>query len=579
MVPRVMVYDRTDAFVGELDPSHIYELPSVEEINGEHSVTITTDIALEKTYRVLLCDDMGKWHEYVVTGIDATRDMGGTVVNEYYCVWSLQYDTSLTFVNNEYGCGIVPGHASVMHPATDGMAIALSTTNRWTVGEVSVTSVAAASFYRRSGWESLQTVVEKWGGELQATITVGPSGVVSRQADLLAHVGASVATRRFDYGHDVASIKRTVSDEPWPCRIVPLGKSQETEAGGYTRRPTIESVNGGVMWIEDSEVVDLVKVRGPNWTWEYPTTVVENDTYEDPAELKAWALEHISDYTRPRVTYEASVVQLTRAGMSAHGVALGDEVVVVDRTFGADGLRISARVIRIEHNLLDPTDTTLTIGNAKETLSGQLSQLSKQIGEVAAEVSGTSSYQASSDYVSNLLRRLNTEANATGGFTYITEGQGIRCYDVEVSDPLVGDEASAVVEVKGGTIRIANSRTSAGDWDWLTVFTSGHVAAEAVTALSVTAGFIQGINGTYIDLDSGTVMLGDLNGFHLVANATELGFYQGDVRVAYIDNEMLHVPYALALNSIQVGEVGDKSWQWRLRDNGNFQLKWTGGEE
>ena len=579
MVPRVMVYDRTDAFVGELDPSRIYELPSVEEINGEHSVTITTDIALEKTYRVLLCDDMGKWHEYVVTGIDATRDMGGTVVNEYYCVWSLQYDTSLTFVNNEYGCGIVPGHASVMHPATDGMAIALSTTNRWTVGEVSVTSVAAASFYRRSGWESLQTVVEKWGGELQATITVGPSGVVSRQADLIVHVGASVATRRFDYGHDVASIKRTISDEPWPCRIVPLGKSQETEAGGYTRRPTIESVNGGVMWIEDSEVVDLVKVRGPNWTWEYPTTIVESDTYEDPAELKAWALEHISDYTRPRVTYEASVVQLTRAGMSAHGVALGDEVVVVDRTFGADGLRISARVIRIEHNLLDPTDTTLTIGNAKETLSGQLSQLSKQIGEVAAEVSGTSSYQASSDYVSNLLRRLNTEANATGGFTYITEGQGIRCYDVEVSDPLVGDEASAVVEVKGGTIRIANSRTSAGDWDWLTVFTSGHVAAEAVTALSVTAGFIQGINGTYIDLDSGTVMLGGLNGFHLVANATELGFYQGDVRVAYIDNEMLHVPYALALNSIQVGEVGDKSWQWRLRDNGNFQLKWTGGEE
>ena len=229
---RIMVFNRLDAYLCDLDPKKVHGLRSVEEVNGEHALTITTTHQLEKTNRIVLKDGMGHWHEYVVTGIVDTHETDEGLVTEYYCVWSIQYDLSGTFVNNQYGCGIVPGHASVPHPVQDGLAIALSTTNRWQIGTVNVTSMAAASFYRRSGWEAIQTVIEKWGGELQATIDVGQSGVEARYVDLLEHVGASSATRRFDYGHDVASIKRTVSDEVWPYRIIPLGASQETDEGG-----------------------------------------------------------------------------------------------------------------------------------------------------------------------------------------------------------------------------------------------------------------------------------------------------------------------------------------------------------
>jgi hypothetical protein len=504
---RIIVLDRTDTYLCELDPSLVIGIDYVDEIGSVHDLTITTTQELEKTNRLLICDGMGLWHEYVVLGIVGSHGASRDVLNEYYCVWSLQYDLSATFVNNQYGCGIVPGHASVPQTARHALEIALEGTSRWAVGTVTVTTMAAASFYRRSGWEGLQTVTERWGGELQATIDVTDSGngiTVSRAVDLLEHIGKEEATRRFDFGHDVTSIKRTVSDDVWPCRIVPLGKSVETEAGGYTRRPSIESVNGGVIWLQDDEVTPLVRIPDGNGGWEYPTLIVKNDTYEEPADLKAWALEHISEYTRPRVSYEAEVAQFVRAGLNPHGVALGDEVVIVDRTFGDGGLRIDARVIKISGSVLDPSKTKLVIGNARESMAGQLAELSSQLNALSETVASASEFQATAAYMSNLLNRLNDEVNATGGYVYITQGQGQRTYDVAVSDPTVGREANQVVEIKGGNLRIANSRTSSGDWEWKTLLQSGHILADLVTAIKATAGYIGSAqSGNFWNLDTG----------------------------------------------------------------------------
>lgn len=503
-MPRVLVYDRLDQYLCDIDPQQVLEMPYTEAINGEHSLTIRTTQKLEKTNRLLLQDGTGEWHEYVVLGIDDTHDE-----SEYYCVWSLEYDLSGTFINGPYDCGVVPGHASVPQLPRRALEVSLGDTTRWVIGTITVTTMSAASFYRRSGWEGLQTVIERWGGELHATIGVDSTGVISRAVDLLAHEGTEEPTRRFDYGHDVTGITRTISDEIWPCRIVPLGKSSETEAGGYTRRPSIESVNGGILWLQDDDAVPLVRVMNPQGEWEYPTSIIRNDTYEDPAALKEWALENISDYTRPKVSYTATVAQFARAGLNPHGVRLGDEIIVVDRKFRDEGLRISARVLKIKGDLLDASKTQLTIGNATETLGSQLKGIVSQVDTMAEETARTTEWETTAGYLSNLLGRLNTEANMTGGYTYITQGEGLRTYDTPVSDPLVGTEASKVVEIKGGNIRIADSRTQAGDWDWKTVLVSGHIAADLVTAARLTAGYIGNASGgSYWDLDNDVLHIG-----------------------------------------------------------------------
>lgn len=505
---RVIVYDRTDTYVCDIDPTKLLDLTSTEEVNGEHSLTIKTTQELAKTDRLLVRDGMGIWHEYVVVGM--TGEHGGrrvgAVAHEYYCVWSVQYDLSATYIDTQVG--LVPGHPSVPAPARSGLEAALSGTNRWQIGTITVTNSGSASFYRRDGWEGLKTLTEQWGGEIDVTITVGTNGVTGRFVNLLARVGTADVTRRFDYGSDLKDIKRKVSDDVWPCRIVPLGKATETEAGGYSRRPTIAAANEGIVWLEDSDAVPLTRIPDGQGDWEYPTSIIKNDVYSDPAQLKAWALDHISQYTRPQVTYEAELVQLVKAGLNPHGVALGDDVIVVDHDFGGEGLAITARVIKIRQSLLDSTDTKLTVGNAPKTLSGTLGGMSRGIERLEEQTTAAATYQATAAYLSSLLDRLNDEINLTGGYFYIVEGIGARCYDTQVSDPAVGTEASKVVEVRGGTIRIADSKTAQGEWNWRTVFVSGHVAAELVTAVNVTAGYIGSAgSGNYWDLDSGEFRL------------------------------------------------------------------------
>ena len=567
--PRVIVTTHDGAVVGDLDPARLVDMVVVDEVNGERSLTVTTTQELSKGDRLLWRDGMLRWREYVVEA-DEAEHSAGEATHAYWCPWSLQYDLSRTFVSAMPGTGGTPATAE------QALEAALGGTARWAVGAVDVGTVGSASFFRMSGWEALQALVETWGGEVDATIEVGLAGVTSRSVSLLAHVGDEGATRRFDYGHDVAGIRRTVMDEPWTCRVIPLGKAEETEGGGYGRKVTIKDANGGVMWLEDADAVPLTRVPDGSGGWEHPVQVVENEAMETAADLKAWALEHLHDWTRPKVSYECSVVQLAEAGMDAHGVAVGDECAVVDAAFGEVPIRIETRLLRVEHHPLDRSQDVLTFSNLVDGLGSQLGDIARSVAQVQSQVTSLSLNQSTAEYVSNLIARMNAEANATGGFTYITEGQGIRTYDRAVSDPLVGTEATQVVEIKGGNVRIADSRDSDGDWEWRTVIVSGHVAADLVTAAQITTGYIGSEGGTYIDLDNDTVQLGSSDSFHVVADSQELGFYQADTRVAYVNGNQLYIPYTVVLNAMQVGEDGGNCWEWRLQDNGNLTLKWIG---
>lgn len=483
-VPRIILTAHDGTALGDLDPMRVVSIVVTSEVNGENAMTITTTQELAKGDRLLWRDGRGYWHEYVVEGAESVHDMHDATMHTYWCPWSVQHDLECTFVTGMPGTGGTPASAR------DALTAALAGTARWAVGTVGVTTTGSASFWRMSGWEALQTLVEVWGGEAQATITVSTTGVVSRAVDLLVHVGASTASRRFDYGGDVSGITRTLEDQLWTARVMPLGAGEETTSGGYGRKITIESVNGGVAWLENASAVPLVRVPDGNGGWEVPLQVVENGDMKTPAELKAWATAHLDEWTTPKVSYEADVVQLARAGMDALGVSLGDQVTVVDRTFGSTPLRIEGRVLRIEEDLLDPTATVLTVSNLRGSLASTLDSLARATADVRDMVEGMSANQSSVEWVSNLISRINAEANATGGYTYITEGQGTRTYDVAVSDPLVGAEASQVVEIKGGNIRIANTKDAQGNWEWKTMLQSGYVNSEVIRAMGSGSGGI-----------------------------------------------------------------------------------------
>ena len=501
---RVLVYSHEDAFLFELTEGEVYELRQHEEINGEHYLRVMTTTVLEKEQRVLTQDATGKWREWVVTSIDEEHANGTYMTGTYQCVWSLQHDMAVSKISR------IPSNV----PAEVALEAALSGTTRWEVGTCEVSTVSSGSMYRTTGWDGLSTLVKNWGGEIDADIGVGPNGVISRRVDLLLQVGSDSVTRRFDYGRDMVGIGRHVESDPLACRIVPLGKGVES-GDGYGRKITIEDVNDGKDYLQNDSMVEYVRMPDGNGGWEYPTRYVENSDIDTPQALKEWGKSVLEEATTPKVTYTANVMQLSRAGMDVYGIALGDVVHCVDRAFCEDGLRVSGRVVTIEENLLDPTDTKVEIGYLSTSLVAASSGTFATMSGTLTEIISSGVTTMTSTYMRRLLQRFNDEINATGGYVYITDGHGLITYDKAVSDPLVGEEADKVVEVKGGSIRIANSRTPAGDWDWKTLIESGHIAIDLVTAARLVAGYIGSPSGNYWNLDTGefrlasTAMLGD----------------------------------------------------------------------
>ena len=498
---RFILFDNYDSPIGELSQNDVIALLRRESINGAHSLEISTVRVLDKGTRILYQDGRGVWREYVVSGVDENHAAGKTVVGTYYCDWSIQYDLMGVTVS------VMPG-VQVPVSAREALTSALSTQTRWGVGAVTNTATAGASMYDMSAWNALSVLVKTWGGELEATIGVSiVDNVVSRSVDLYAQQGEQQVKRRFDFGADLKSVKRKFDDAPYYCRISPRGKGEQS-GDGYGRKITIESVNDGKDYLEYAPMVDICKMPDGNGGYQYPTLIVENSKCETPAALKAWALGVIESYCTPKVTYEVDVIQAAEEGVDIQGVSLGDAVNVVDRKFGADGLRLSGRVVSLTVNELNGKEVTVKIGYLDAETITAFSKIKSSIESVETVLDDMNSAQ----YISDLVNRLNAEINATGGYAYITQGQGIRTYDTEVSDPLVGAEASKVVEIKGGSIRIANSRTAQGEWDWKSVFTSGHIAADMITAVNITAGYIRSAdNNSYWDLDSNQLVTTNIN--------------------------------------------------------------------
>lgn len=353
-VPRILIYDHLDNPLFELDPTQLHSAQMVEEINGEHSLTLVTTEVLEKQQRVLMQDETNKVREWVVTGLDELHSDMLVPLNTYYCIWSLQHDLDVTVVNSMPGI-IQQQGKTVVKPVSSTVALehALASTKRWTIGTVTQNTNSSGSMYYRSGWEALGVVVNFWGGEIDADITVDrlTNKVSSRKVCLYNHLGDDEAVRRFDYSYDLKSIKRTVADSPYTCRITPRGRGEEGDGGGYGRRITIADVNGGVEWIQDDEVVPLTRVPKPGGGYEYPNQIVTFEDISEPQKLLDYAKTHLAEYTRPRVTYEADVAQLAEAGMDAQGIALGDVVQCIDKGFTENGLRIEGRIKRLVTDL------------------------------------------------------------------------------------------------------------------------------------------------------------------------------------------------------------------------------------
>ena len=447
------------------DITSITKAVSTCAVDGTDTLDITTlDGGVEKNDRILYLDK-GLWHEYIVQSVETQRDEGKPVTTAY-CVNSIA----------ELGSVYILDKRGRKTTAPERVKVALEGT-RWNVGTVengTIRHYIDLNFYHQSVLKSLQDITKAYGLELETNVTVENGKITARTVNLLEQRGNKNAERRFEYGCDLKSVKRTLMADQVITRLYAWGKGEEKTdndgdtTNGYSRRIGLKEVNGGKAYLDD---VEAQKYWG----------VLEGDAVfedcDDRNELLRLAKARLAQVSKPQVAYEADVVNLGRAGFDANGVDVGDSVQIVDTTF-TPPIRVEGRVLKIEEDLLDSVDATrITLGNIHESYTQKRRAQEQKLDALIAQ---SSEWNAVADgnglYVRDLIERVNDVMNGVGGYTYLKPGDGITVYDKPENQ-----HPTRAIQLGGGFWRTANSRKPDGDWDWKNIASGEGIFANAIT--------------------------------------------------------------------------------------------------
>lgn len=448
------------------DITSITKAVSTCAVDGTDTLDITTlDVGVEKNDRILYLDGKGLWHEYIVQSIETQRDEGKPITTAY-CVNSIAELGSVYILDKRGRKTTAPERAKVALEGT-----------RWNVGTVgngTMRHYADLNFYHQSVLKSLQAITKEYGLEVETNVTVENGKVTARTVSLLEQRGNHNAERRFEYGCDLKSVKRTLMADQVITRLYAWGKGEEKTdddgdaTGGYSRRIGLKEVNNGKPYLDNVEAQQYWGVLEGDAVF---------DDCDDRNELLKLAKARLAQVSKPQVAYEADVVNLGRAGFDAHGVSVGDSVQIVDTTF-TPPIRVEGRVLKIEEDLLDSVDATrITLGNIHESYTQKRRAQEQKLDELIAQSDEWNAVtEGNGLYVRDLINRVNDVMNGVGGYTYLKPGEGITVYDKPENQ-----HPTRAIQLGGGFWRTSNSRKPNGDWDWKNIASGEGIFANAIT--------------------------------------------------------------------------------------------------
>lgn len=500
---RIDVYTWQDAYVSTIGPEELLSLTHTDELNGEDSVDIVTTFALKQGYRLVWADRLGKVHEHVCQDPKGLHAGGDTVYT----------DTAINSICETYG-DYIEDKRPYGYGFLQALNVCLGPT-RWTAGKVDRTGTVdkGLTFYHTSAREALQSILE-CGGELETEITVSGGKVTSRRVGIRSHRGAKGGHRRFTYTKDLASVSRTEHYGAITA-CYGYGKGIETETGGYGRKLTFGDINNGKNYVEDATALRLYGRPDGRGGRAHVFGQYENSNCEDAATLLAETRAYLDSRKEPGMTYEADAVDLMQFGRDWEGVAVGDDVQIVDTCF-SPALRCEGRVTKLVTDELGGA-MRVTLGNITETMTDmwlsqqqKLSSLSKRSSswDVAASTPPS--------YLQQVMDSMNAQFNLAGNsYVHTSFERGL----IFGSVPLDADGRSTTgdgmaMQLCSQGFRIADGCKADGSWDWHTFGTGKGFFAEFIcfgTMLGdlIKAGTIQDKSGkNYWNLDESEVHLG-----------------------------------------------------------------------
>ena len=523
---RIDVYTWQDDYVATIGPEELLSLTHTDELNGEDSVDITTTFALKQGYRLVWADRLGKVHEHVCQDPKGLHAGGDT----FYT------DTAINSICETYG-DYIEDKRPYGYGFLQALNVCLGPT-RWTAGTVDQTGTVdkGLTFYHTSAREALQSIL-KCGGELETEIAVSGGRVTSRRVGIRSHRGAKGGHRRFTYTKDLASVSRTEHYGAITA-CYGYGKGIETDTGGYGRKLTFGDINNGKNYVEDATALKLYGRPDGRGGHAHVFGQYENPNCEDAATLLAETRAYHDSRKEPGMTYEADVVDLVQFGREWEGVAVGDDVQIVDTCF-SPALRCEGRVTKLVTDELGGA-MRVTLGNITETMADMWLSQQRQVSSLSKR---SSSWDVAAStppsYLQQVMDSMNTQFNMSGSsytFTSFEQGTIYASVPMDANGRSTTGKGSAMQLCSQG-FRIASGCKADGSGDWRTFGTGAGFTADLITVGTlmgdlIKAGTIQDKAGkNYWNLDAGE--------FHLGSGATLDGkdIAVADAVIASVDAE------------------------------------------
>lgn len=464
------IFDNTEKLISTLPKGSFFNAIHREVLNGEN--TFQFSISADSEY-----------NEHVVEGnLVAFRDL-----DSYWQVFEIKrlVDVHGDGLTRTAYCEhvfyeLLDDIVTDKRPSADATAAlaGMLENTRWQVGIVDDLGAASTSAYYISALEAVQKVAEAWQGELNWRCVIN-GGVITRYVDLRAMVGTDTG-KQFAYSKDILSIEREVDTSEVITALYGRGKGVETESGAYGRRLTFADVEApgkplGQEWIGDNDA--LARWGRPGGRHRFDVFIDEEET--DPVKLLEKTRDELDRRKVPRVTYRLDVVSLEElTGYEHEKVRLGDLVRVIDREFRPE-LVVSARVIEIERDILDPANTKVVLGSFAPTIVEATINTAKRLNEMANRPFNTK-------WLDGKINVLQNAIENTQSYVFQTGEDGILILDAPTYD-----QATKAMKLGGGIFAIANQKDGNGGWNWRTFGTGSGFTADEITAGKIRADLVE----------------------------------------------------------------------------------------
>lgn len=469
-----------------------------EKLNGLNVLEFTTlDRDIKNKDRVVFQDELGIWHEFIVESIDDTHEDVFVYCEDSFYETRGDYIDDRRFVNANFAT----------------VADAVMGYTRWKLKIIDDIGTGTVNFYhtdvKTAVFEDMQN---KFNFEIKTYVEITNSRISQRVIELRKQRGHDNG-KRFTYDKDIDSISRTIDSTEFCTALYAYGKGEETENGGYGRRIDISKVNNGKKYVENNTAKEQFgKYFNGKREHIFGTYIFED--IDDRQKLLEQAKKKLEELSEFKVTYKCDVLVLNKLleDRQHEGIELGDTVAIIDKDIN---IRIRARVVERKSYLNSTKADEIVLGNFIEDYATQqakiksdLKSISNTINEQGQAITDLKNF----DYYASIVQELNDRINATGGYVYISkDGQGLITYDKPIDK-----NPTKAIQLKGGAIRIANSKKSDGTWNWTTFgtgdgFTADVINAGTLNANLVRTGILQDKNAkSFLNLDTGEFNFGGI---------------------------------------------------------------------